>query len=180
MSARTLALAALALTLAAAPGSDASAQAAKPQPKAPPQAATTTKTAAGRRPAGDSAKAGAGTSVAQRGRRAEVTFQRETFQYVAGGRRDPFYSLMKSDDLRPLISDLRLVTVLFDPSGRNSVAVMRDLITKDQYRVRVGQTLGRMRVAQIQQKQVVFSVDEFGYARQEVLALNDSTQARKQ
>jgi hypothetical protein len=57
---------------------------------------------------------------------------------------------------------------------------MRDLSTKDQYRVKVGQTLGRMRVSQIQPRQVVFALDEFGYGRQEVLGLTDSTTARKQ
>lgn len=137
------------------------------------QARPTTGTAAAKRDSGS-------TSVASRGQKNAVTFQRETFSYASSGRRDPFFSLMKSGDLRPVISDLRLVTVLYDPAGRNSVAIMRDLTTKDQYRVRVGQTLGRMRVAQIQQKQVVFSIDEFGYGRQEVLTLNDSTQARKQ
>lgn len=105
-------------------------------------------------------------------------FEREVFTYVAEGRRDPFLSLIKSSDLRPLLSDLRLVAVAFDPSGRNSVAIMRDVGTKDQYRVRVGQTLGRMIVAQIQPKAVTFTLDEFGYRRQETLALGDSTLAR--
>ena len=89
-------------------------------------------------------------------------------------------SLLKSGDLRPLLSDLKLVTVLYDPTGRNSVAILRDLSTKDQYRVKVGQTLGRMRVAQIQPKQVVFTIEEFGYSRQETLALTDINSARTQ
>lgn len=106
-------------------------------------------------------------------------FEREVFTYVAEGRRDPFLSLIKSSDLRPLLSDLRLVAVAFDPTGRNSVAIMRDVGTKDQYRVKVGQTLGRMTVAQILPKAVTFTLDEFGYRRQETLALgSDSTQAR--
>lgn len=79
-----------------------------------------------------------------------------------------------------MLSDLRLVTVLYDPTGQNSIAVMRDQSTKDQYRVRVGQTLGRMRVAQIQPKQVVFTIEEVGFSRQEALALGDSTKARTQ
>jgi hypothetical protein len=87
---------------------------------------------------------------------------------------------MRSGELRPMLSDLRLVTVLYDPTGRNSIAVMHDLSTKDQYRVRVGQTLGRMRVAQIQPRQVVFTVEEVGFSRQEALALGDTTKARMQ
>ena len=54
---------------------------------------------------------------------------------------------MTSSDVRPLLSDLRLTGVAFDPAGRNSVAIMRDLHTKAQYRVSVGQQLGRLRVA---------------------------------
>jgi Tfp pilus assembly protein PilP len=118
--------------------------------------------------------------VTERNAEGTLTFQRETFEYSGRGRRDPFVSLIKSGELRPLFSDLKLVTVLYDPTGRNSVAIMHDVSTKDQYRVKVGQTLGRMRVSQIQPKQVVFAIEEFGYGRQAVLALTDSTKARKQ
>ena len=40
--------------------------------------------------------------------------------------------------------------------------------------MKVGQTLGRMRVAQIQPKSVTFTIEEFGFSRQETLALSDS------
>jgi hypothetical protein len=118
----------------------------------------------------DSAKAGARTGEAR-----DVAFSREVFSYDAAGRRDPFMSLLASGDLRPSFTDLKLVAVAYDPTGRKSVAVMRDVSTKDQYRVKVGQTLGRMRVAQIHPKSVTFTIDEFGYSRQEILALGDST-----
>ncbi|MGH7720010.1 MAG: hypothetical protein ACREON_14360, partial [Gemmatimonadaceae bacterium] len=121
----------------------------------------------------------ASTSVSERGGRSELSLSRETFTYAKDGRRDPFFSLMSSGELRPMISDLRLVTVVYDPTGR-SVAVLRNLTTKEQYRVRVGQTLGRMRVAHIRPRTVTFTLDEFGFSRQEELALNDSTQARTQ
>jgi hypothetical protein len=124
--------------------------------------------------------AGKSISVTQRGTKGEVSLNREVYSYDAGARRDPFVSLMRSGELRPMLSDLRLVTVLYDPTGRNSIAVMHDLSTKDQYRVRVGQTLGRMRVAQIQPRQVVFTVEEVGFSRQEALALGDTTNARMQ
>ena len=124
------------------------------------------------------AEAPVATSVSKRGAAGEMTFAREVYNYPGRGRRDPFLSLLKSGDLRPLLSDLKLVTVLYDPTGRNSVAILRDLSTKDQYRVKLGQQLGRMRVAQIQPKQLVFTIEEFGYSRQEILALNDTTSAR--
>jgi len=87
---------------------------------------------------------------------------------------------MNSDELRPLFQDLKLVAVAFDATGRNSVAVLRDVTSKEQYRVKVGQALGRMRVASINEKSVTFGIEEFGYKRQETLAMNDSTKVRTQ
>lgn len=117
--------------------------------------------------------------VSQRGSKGELTFQREVYAYDAGGRRDPFISLLANGELRPYdISALRIATILHDPTGRNSIAILRDLETKEQYRVRVGQTLGRMRVTSIEPKRVTFVIDEFGFSRQEVLTLGESTPAR--
>jgi hypothetical protein len=119
-------------------------------------------------------------SVTQRGIKGEVSLNREVFSYDAGGRRDPFVSLLRNGDLRPMLNDLRLVAVLYDPTGRNSVAVMRDLTTKDQYQVKVGQTLGRMRVAGIEPRTILFTIEEIGFSRQVGLALGDSSRARTQ
>jgi hypothetical protein len=104
---------------------------------------------------------------------------REAFTYAGQARRDPFASLLKAGgDLRPLITDLRLVGVLVGAEGGNSVAIMRDLTTKEQYRRRTGEALGRMRIARIESRQVVFTIEEFGYSRQEVLTYGDSTTMR--
>ncbi len=132
---------------------------------------TGTDSASGSAAVSNSAPAPKGTGAA---------FERETFAYDRSGRRDPFISLMSTSELRPLVSDLRLVGVTFDEGGRGSIAVLRDLGTKDQYRVRVGQSLGRMRVASITPRAVVFTIEEFGYSRQETLALGDSNKERKQ
>ena len=110
-----------------------------------------------------------------------VLINRETYAYPGNGRRDPFVSLMNTEELRPLLGDLKLVAVALDPTGRNSVAVLRDMSTKEQYRVKVGQEIGRMRVAAIHAKDVVFGIEEFGYSRQESLAMMvDSTKVRTQ
>lgn len=153
--------------------------AAKPSAKAPAKAGapdtarTQSKPAAQVKASGkDSTKAPAKPAAP------EVAFSREIFSYDASGRRDPFMSLLASGDLRPAYTDLKLVAVAYDPTGRKSVAVMRDVSSNDQYRVKVGQTLGRMRVAQIHPKSVTFTIDEFGYSRQEILALGDSTNKR--
>jgi len=108
----------------------------------------------------------------------KILLRREVFAYEQSGRRDPFVSLMTVGELRPMISDLVVSGILIDPNGRGSVAVLRDISTKEQYRVRVGQQLGRMRVARIAQKAVTFTIEEFGYSRQQELALDDSNQAR--
>lgn len=105
----------------------------------------------------------------------EITIQREAFAYSGGGRRDPYKSLMSSSDVRPLLSDLRLTAVAFDPAGNNSVAILRDSYSKTQYRVRVGQQLGRLRVSGIRQKAVQFTIEEFGFNRQETLPLSSDT-----
>jgi hypothetical protein len=103
---------------------------------------------------------------------------REVFVYGEGGRRDPFFSLILTEDLRPLLSDLKLVGVLYEPSGRRSVAIFRDVLTNAQYRVQTGMPLGRMRVVQIKPKGVIFTIDEFGLSRQDSLMLTDSLKAR--
>lgn len=103
---------------------------------------------------------------------------REIFVYSEAGRRDPFFSLILTEDLRPLLSDLKLVGVLYEASGRRSVAIFRDLATNAQYRVQTGMPLGRMRVAQIKPKGVIFTIDEFGLSRQDSLMLTDSLKAR--
>jgi hypothetical protein len=109
-------------------------------------------------------------STAMPGETASLT--RESFRYQRDGRRDPFVSLMAYGELRPLITELRVTSIAYDPNG-GSVAVLRDLGTKEQYRVRVGESLGRMRVARIAKKEITFTIEEFGYSRQETLALVD-------
>jgi hypothetical protein len=151
--------------------SSRSAASGKPAPAAPGGTAT---------PAASTDKGAAPAPAASRTEaKSDISLVRETFNYTAEGRRDPFMSLMKTGELRPAVSDLKLVTVIYDPAGR-SVAILRDLTTKEQYRIKVGQTLGRMRVASIQPKSVTFTVIAIGTTFQEVLALNDTTRARTQ
>ena len=106
-----------------------------------------------------------------------TVIMREQYAYSKDGRRDPFFSLMSTDELRPTMSDLRLTGILFDPAGR-SVATLRDLGTNAQYRVTTGSTLGRLRVSSIRLKTIVFTIDEFGTNRQDSLVLGDSTKVR--
>ena len=134
------------------------------------------KSGPGSAPATTTGATSAGPSTTAPGVMAPVT--REVYEYAAEGRRDPFFSLILTEDLRPLLSDLKLVAVLYDASGRRSVAVMRDVATNAQYRVNSGQAIGRMRVAQIKPRVVIFTIDEFGLSRQDSLFLVDSAKVR--
>jgi hypothetical protein len=108
-----------------------------------------------------------------------VVLEREVYGYAGGGRRDPFRPLIVTTVLRPFPSELRLTAVAYDPTGVNSVAILRDLTTKAQHRVRAGQLVGRMRVVRIQPKAVVFAVEELGFSRRETLTLQDSLGSRQ-
>lgn len=107
-----------------------------------------------------------------------TAIMREEYAYGRDGRRDPFYSLLATSELRPTIGDLRLTGILYDHSGSRSVATLRDVASNTQYRVFVGSTLGRMRVSTIRMKAVIFTIDEFGTTRQDSLFLGDSTRTR--
>lgn len=117
-------------------------------------------------------------NAAQQAQLRTPTIMREVYSYSTEGRRDPFVSLLSSSDLRPTVGDLRLTSILYDENGSNSIAMMRDLVDDTQYRVVTGQTLGRMRVALIKRKVVIFTIEEFGQNRQDSLVLGDTTKAR--
>lgn len=101
----------------------------------------------------------------------ETGVLRETFAY-GGGTRDPFQSLLAQKTSGPELVDLQLVAVYQDVRyAGNSVAVFRDRRTSKRYKLRTGEQLGRLRVAQIRDKDVVFTIEDFGFERQETLSL---------
>jgi hypothetical protein len=155
--------------------------------KAADTKAANTKAAPNTKAAGANTKAPAGAarqglSVAPEApARAQIpSIMREAYDYDGGGRRDPFLSLLSSDDLRPAVSDLKLVNIIFDESGRRPIAVMRDILTNTQYRVTTGSTLGRLKVALIKRRAVIFSIEEFGLNRLDSLVLGDTSKVRTQ
>jgi hypothetical protein len=100
-----------------------------------------------------------------------LSLSREVFSYQGAGR-DPYLSLLKSGDIRPLITDLKLVAIIYDERyAARSVAVLRDISTSKRYRVRTGDVLGRLRITQIKPRDVVFTIQEFGFERQATLSL---------
>jgi len=98
-----------------------------------------------------------------------IEYRREVFNY-GGGPRDPFQTLVAAD-VGPEVTDLRLVSIAYDARGGHSLAVLRQPNNPTIYRVRRGDAIGRMRVIQIRQYEVVFQIEELGFERQEVLSL---------
>jgi hypothetical protein len=86
--------------------------------------------------------------------------------------------LLATSDIRPVISDLRITAIAYDAHGANSVAILRDVGTKEQYRGKVGAQIGRMRIVRIEPKAVTLMIEEFGFSRQETLAMSDTTVTR--
>lgn len=96
---------------------------------------------------------------------------REVFSYRGSGR-DPFVSLLRTGDVRPLIDDLRVTAINYDPRyPGGSIAVLRDTTVNKRYTVRVGDELGRLRVVEINPDEVMIMIEEFGVERQTALRL---------
>ncbi len=101
-----------------------------------------------------------------------LVFEREVYEYPAGGRRDPFRALNTNDQSGPLFTELTLTGTIIDVANQaNSLAMFRDL-SKKQYRLRRGDKIGNATIQFIDKTRVVFSIEEFGMKRQEVLNLS--------
>lgn len=110
-------------------------------------------------------------AAAEREEAQATVLQREKFEY-GGARRDPFASLLRTGDVRPLLEDLRLTAVNYDNQfPMNSVAVIRDTTEQKRYAVRVGDQLGRLRVSSIREREVVLAYEEFGRELQDTLRM---------
>ena len=106
----------------------------------------------------------------------KVEYRREVFHY-SGGTRDPFQTLITSGGVGPGIADLRLVSITYDPVYGRSVAVVVETKGDVIHRLHRGDTVGRLRVLQIRQYEVVFQIEEFGFERQAVLTLQRQAEA---
>jgi hypothetical protein len=115
------------------------------------------------------ARDSARTDSLQRVRETEVL--RETFTY-SGASRDPFISLINLPTEGPEFMNLQLVAIYQDLRyAGNSIAVVRDKGANKRYSVRVGDRIGRLKIAQIRQRDVVFTIEDLGFERQETLSL---------
>ncbi|HZI73842.1 MAG TPA: hypothetical protein VFD73_07400, partial [Gemmatimonadales bacterium] len=101
----------------------------------------------------------------------EMEMSRETFAY-SGAARDPFSSLLNLAKNGPELADLQLVGIyqnLRSPAA--SVAVFREKNGGKRHKLRAGDQLGRSRLVQIRERDVVFTIEDFGFERQETLSL---------
>ena len=106
-----------------------------------------------------------------------LEISREVFAYRGSGR-DPFVSLLKSGNVRPLPQDLRVVGITFDPRyPQRSVAVMHDISDMRRFTVRPGDVVGRVRIVEVRATEVIAVVQEFGVDRQVVLPLRRRQEA---
>jgi hypothetical protein len=124
-------------------------------------------------PAGPAAQASRADSAAAQvdSARASMELSREVFAYRGAGR-DPFLSLLKSGASKPLPGDVQVRGITFDPRyPQRSVATLQDTTDARRYTVRVGDVIGRIRIAEIRANEVVAVVQEFGVDRQMVLPI---------
>jgi hypothetical protein len=101
----------------------------------------------------------------------EMEMSRETFAY-SGATRDPFNSLLNMAKNGPELADLQLVGIyqnLRTPAA--SVAVFREKDGGKRHKLRAGDQVGRSRLVQIRDRDVVFMIEDFGFERQETLSL---------
>ena len=120
-------------------------------------------------PTVDSSMANVAQDSAQKAKDLELS--RETFAY-SGAARDPFNSLLNMAKNGPELADLQLVGIyqnLRAPSG--SIAVFREKDGGKRHKLRAGDQVGRSRLVQIRERDVVFTIEDFGFERQETLSL---------
>jgi hypothetical protein len=115
------------------------------------------------------------TSAAVAPQPPKLVFEREVFDYPgAAGRRDPFRPLTGREDVGPLFQDFKLKVILYlQGNPARSVASIQD--GRKLHRVRRGDVIGNATVLDIGPQRVLFSVEDFGLRRQEVLQLKPTT-----
>ena len=98
--------------------------------------------------------------------------ERETFSYVAGGRRDPFRPLEAGDEIGPRFEDLELSGIIYSPD-EGSLVVLVDRSTQRRYRVWEGDIVGGAQLLDVTPNEAIFVVTVFGVSRQETLRLKN-------
>jgi hypothetical protein len=110
----------------------------------------------------------------------DLVFEREVFSYPQYERRNPFVPLVGTEEGGPRFEELILQGILFSPDSDRSVALFGSRTsvsgeganqTPQAFRARRGQTLGNVRILEIQRTRVVVEVVEFGLTEQRIMEL---------
>jgi len=158
------------------PGAESAADSVKPAPAAAPAAASPVASAPAASPTPlaqvDSSAPSVEAAADDSARKAkDLEMSRETFAY-SGAARDPFNSLLNMAKNGPELADLQLVGIyqnLRAPGA--SIAVFREKDGGKRHKLRAGDQVGRSRLVQIRERDVVFMIEDFGFERQETLSL---------
>jgi hypothetical protein len=112
----------------------------------------------------------------------DLVFEREAFVYPRYDRRNPFLPLVTGDEQGPRFEEIRLTGIIYSSTPQRSVAMFGLRTGQEQepdgrgaasqsYRVRMGETLGNVRILEIHPTRVVVLVEEFGLTEQRILEL---------
>ncbi|NJD19984.1 MAG: hypothetical protein FIA95_11980 [Gemmatimonadetes bacterium] len=114
----------------------------------------------------------------------ELVFEREVFTYPRLQRRNPFRALSGVSQGAPRFEELRVVGIIYSDRPSESVAVLgtstveysEDASTATvqpgvSWYLKVGQSVGNIRVVAIRREQVVVDVEEFGITEQKIMQL---------
>lgn len=97
---------------------------------------------------------------------------RESYDYEAGGMRDPFRPLVTAASRGPELPDLRLVGVMYDVQNpANSMATFRETGNNQRYLVRPGDRIGRLQVVSVGARDVILRMNDFGTVREQTYSL---------
>lgn len=114
----------------------------------------------------------------------ELVFEREVFTYPTLQRRNPFKALTGGSQGGPRFEELRVLGIIYSGRPSESVAVLgtstveysEDASTVtvqpgQSWYLKVGQSVGNIRVVEIHRDQVVVEVEEFGLTEQKIMQL---------
>ena len=104
-------------------------------------------------------------------------YRREVFAYPEQGRRDPFRPLQSFASTGPRLDELSLSGILYGGEGGGSIVVLVDPSTGARYRLRVGDSVGFARLARVEPRRAIFTVQGFGRDRNVVLRLKQDEES---
>jgi len=115
----------------------------------------------------------------------ELIFEREIFVYPTFQRRNPFIALGAGNQGGPRYEQLRLMGIIYSERSSESVAIVGTStvsVSEDgssvtvepggqSWYLKVGQSIGNIRIVEIHREQVVVEVEEFGLTEQKIMQL---------